>query len=78
MKTKLMILALIGVLLAGAMVFVSCDEAGGCSGNGKCGDFEDAENADKWCYYGGSVGTTNENKFKSCSDSGKSPFKCKC
>ena len=55
MKTKLMILALIGVLLAGAMVFVSCD-GGGCSGNGKCAGGTSMTDVDEstfkgFCYY---------------------------
>ena len=47
MKNKFMLVALIGVILVGALVMVSCGL--GCIGDGKCGAEKDKANSLSWC-----------------------------
>jgi len=72
-----MILALIGVLLAGAMVFISCDGAS-CKGDGKCYmDVMDtasmADQIESWCF--GDDATQAGDCFSGQSGT---KFDCKC
>jgi hypothetical protein len=69
--SKLLVVGLIGLLMAGGLVLAGCkDEAGGCKGDGAC--YYIVHNNDyKWC------GVESCAVWKS-TDTGQSSLSCNC
>ena len=70
-KVRFLAVALIGIIMAGALFFASCkDEAGGCRGDGAC-YFIRANNDYKWC------GDESCAVWKT-TDTGQASIRCGC